>query len=101
MAMVPHERELVKRLEGKPFVFLGVNADEKREDLKKTQENNRMSWRSFFDGRGGAISKEWNIKYFPSVFVLDDNGVIRYKGVRGRAMDEAVEKLLGEMSKKQ
>ena len=101
MAMVPHERELVKRLEGKPFVFLGVNADENREDLKKTRESNRMSWRSFIDGRLGPISRERNIKYFPTVFVLDDKGVIRYKGVRGRAMDEAVERLLGEMSKKQ
>jgi len=27
-AMIPHERELVKKLEGKPFVFLSVSADE-------------------------------------------------------------------------
>ena len=98
MAMVPHERELVKRLEGKPFAFLGVNVDDTKADLNRAQKDNRMSWRSFFDGRSGPIGKEWNIKAYPTIFVLDHKGVIRYKGVRGRAMDEAVETLLKQMS---
>ncbi len=97
MAMVPHERELVKRLDGKPFVFLGVNMDDNKETLKKTQEKHEISWRSFFDGRTGPIGETWNIQTIPAIFVLDAKGVIRYKGVRGNAMDQAVETLLKEM----
>ena len=51
MAMVPHERSLVKRLEGKPFALVGVNRDASREILKKCEEKRKITWRSFFDGR--------------------------------------------------
>lgn len=98
MAMVPHERSLVKRLEGKPFVLLGVDLDETKERLKKVQEDNQMTWRSWFDGRqAGPISKEWRIRFLPTVYVLDANGVIRFKGVEGEQMDKAVDSLLKEI----
>ena len=31
MAAVPHERQLVERFKGRPFVVVGVNSDEDRE----------------------------------------------------------------------
>ena len=33
--MYPHERSLVKRLEGKPFALIGVNSDTDRKQLKE------------------------------------------------------------------
>src|SRR3954447_9606968 len=96
MAMVPHERSLVKRLEGKPFALLGVNRDASREALKKCEEKGKITWRSFFDGRDGPISKGYNIKSMPTIYVLDAGGVIRYKGVSGEALDKAVDGLLKE-----
>jgi len=100
MAMVPHERTLVKRLEGKPFALLGVNFDNSKEALKKCEEKNQMTWRSFFDGRQGPIGKKWNIRFLPTIYVLDHNGVIRYKGVQDKEMDAAVDTLLKEVEKK-
>src|SRR5262245_62165116 len=97
MAMVPHERSLVKRLDGKPFALLGVNLDASRETLKKCEEKNGMTWRSFFDGRDGPIGKRYNVKSLPTIYVLDAKGVIRAKGVRGEALDKAVDGLLKEM----
>ena len=95
--MYPHERSLVKKLEGKPFALLGVNRDISRESLKKSEEKHQITWRSFFDGRDGPISKRHNIQSMPTVFVLDATGVIRYKGVRDEAMDRAVDQLLAEL----
>ena len=46
MGMVPHERELVKRLEGKPFVLLGVNGDDDREVAKTVRVAGRVRPRS-------------------------------------------------------
>jgi hypothetical protein len=100
MAMVPHERSLVKRLEGKPFALLGVNFDDSKEALKKCEKKNEMTWRSFFDGPEGPIGKQWHIRYLPTIFVLDAKGVIRYKDVRDKEMDDAVDKLLKEAEKK-
>src|SRR5947208_5528817 len=97
MAMVPHERSLVKRLEGKPFALLGIDLDSDKAALKKAEEKNKITWRSWFDGRGGPISDKWNIRFLPTVYVLDAKGVIRYKDVRDKELDEAVDMLLKEV----
>jgi hypothetical protein len=36
--MYPHERSLVKRLEGKPFALLGINSDPSQKVLKEVIE---------------------------------------------------------------
>jgi len=97
--MVPHERTLVKRLEGKPFALLGVNFDGSKEVQKKCEEKKQMTWRSFFDGREGPIGKKWNIRFLPTIYVLDHKGVIRYKGVRDKDMDVAVDTLIKDVDK--
>ena len=97
--MVPHERSLVKKLEGRPFALLGVNFDNSKEILKKCEEKNQITWRSFFDGREGPIGKKFNIRFLPTIYVLDHKGVIRYKGVQDKAMDDAVDTLLKEVGK--
>jgi hypothetical protein len=98
MAMVPHERSLVKRLEGKPFALIGVNFDKTKEECKNVEEKNQITWRSFFDGRqGGPIGKEWQIQGLPTLYVLDQKGVIRYKDVQDKEMDKAVDALIKEL----
>jgi Thioredoxin-like len=101
--MYPHERSLVKRLEGKPFALIGVNSDSDKEDLKKAMEREGITWRSFWNGplgTNGPISKTWNVTGWPTIYVLDEKGIIRYKSVRGEAMDKAVNKLLTKMGVK-
>jgi len=99
--MYPHERSLVKRLEGQPFALLGINSDRDREALKKVMKKQGITWRSFWNGgsTNGPISSAWNVRGWPTIYVLDHKGVIRYKNVRGERMDEAVDKLLAEMKK--
>lgn len=100
--MYEHERSLVKRLEGKPFALIGVNSDRDREELKKVLEKERITWRSFWNGGStqGPISKAWRVTGWPTIYVLDADGVIRYRDVRGAAMDRAVDALLKEMESK-
>ena len=97
--MYPHERSLVKRLESKPFALLGINSDRDKAELKKAMEKEHITWRSFWDGGGtsGPIARAWNVSGWPTIYVLDAKGVIRYKNVRGEAMDRAVDALLKEM----
>ena len=97
MAMVPHERALVKRLEGKPFALIGVNLDKDQEEQKRVEEKNQITWRSFFDGRQGPIAKKWKIQGIPTIYVLDHQGVIRYKDLRDKELEDAVDTLLKEV----
>jgi hypothetical protein len=97
--MFPHERSLVKRLEGKPFALIGINSDQNKAELKKVMEKEQITWRSFWDGgsTSGPIASKWNVHSWPTIYVLDPKGVIRYKNVRGEAMDHAVDSLLKEV----
>ena len=97
--MYGHERSLVKRLAGSPFALIGINSDRDREALKEVLKKENITWRSFWNGgsTGGPISTEWKVRGWPTIYVLDAKGVIRYKGVRGPAMDVAVDTLLKEM----
>jgi len=97
VAMIPHERELVKKMKGKPFEMVSVSFDDEKETVTKFLETNEMPWTHWYNGRKGEIGSQLNIRFFPTIFVLDGKGVIRYKGTRGEAMDKAVETLLKEM----
>jgi len=96
--MYAHERSLVGRLKDKPFVLIGVNSDSKERVLEAMKKNN-ITWRSFWDGgkTGGPIATKWAVSGWPTIYVLDAKGVIRFKNVRGEAMDKAVEELLAEL----
>jgi hypothetical protein len=101
--MYPHERSLVKRLADKPFALIGVNSDTDKEKLRKRMEEERITWRSFWNGpkgTDGPISKAWNVRGWPTIYVLDAKGVIRFKDVREEKLDEAVDELLKELEGK-
>lgn len=101
MAMVPHERSLVKRLDKQPFALIGVNGDDERAAAKKRLEEAGISWRSFWDGgKTGPISTAWKVDGWPMTYVIDPAGTIRARHVRGEAMDRAVDKLLAELERK-
>jgi hypothetical protein len=60
-----------------------------------------ITWRSWWDGGSdGPISKRLNLRAWPTIYVLDAEGVIRYKQLRGEELDEAAETLLDEMEAK-
>jgi len=99
VAMIPHERELVKKLEGKPFVFLSVSADKEKQALTEFLTKTQMPWQHWWDGADRAVQKAYHVQYYPNVFIIDANGVIRYRHVRGADMDKAVEELLKEAPK--
>ncbi len=98
--MYPHERSLVSRLDGKPFALLGINSDSDREELKKTLVDEQITWRSWWDNGNinGPIQTKWQVSVRPTIYVLDAAGVVRFKDVKDRDLDKAVDTLLGELA---
>ncbi len=100
--MVPHLRGLVARMEGKPFALLGISGDNDYDELKGIAARERFNWRTCWDNgkpvwlKGGAIFARWDINGTPTIYVLDHHGVIRYKDIEGKQLDDAVATLLKE-----
>jgi thiol-disulfide isomerase/thioredoxin len=98
-AMIPHEREMVQRHAGKPFAFVSISADSEEAALRDFVRDERMNWTHLLDGPQGPIITAYEVEYYPNIYVLDAKGVIRYKDVRDRELERAVEKLLAEVGR--
>jgi hypothetical protein len=58
-----------------------------------------MPWTHWWAGPGGwsaDFAEDWDIRSIPAIFVLDAQGVIRYKNIRGEDLEKAVNALLSE-----
>ena len=98
--MIPHERSLVNKLKDQPFALIGVNSDREKDYYYQQQKEMEVTWRSFWcgdKGTSGPIPSKWNVRGWPTIYILDHKGVIRFKNKRGEEMEKAVEQLLEEM----
>jgi len=97
MELVPDERKLVARMAGKAFALIGINSDSDRNKLKAAVAEAKITWHSFLDGgKTGPIATAWTAHGWPTIYVLDSSGVIRYRNVRGQALADAVDALVRE-----
>lgn len=101
--MYPYERSLVKKHADKPFAILGINSDTDRSEIKAVLQKEQIAWRSFWNGGStqGPLSTAWNVRSWPTVYVLDSRGIIRYKSVGGneKEIDAMIETLLKELER--
>ena len=97
-AMIPHEREMNEKLKGKPFAFISISGDETKETLTSFLEKEKMPWVHWFADRKGIL-KDWNIRFYPTMYILDHKGVIRAKGLRGEELEKKVNELVVEAEK--
>jgi hypothetical protein len=96
--MVPYERSLVARMEGRPFALLGVNCDNEKQTLQQVSFQEHLNWPNWFNGGPyGPFTARYAVDRYPCTFVLDAQGVIRYRDLQGPQLEQAVEGLLREM----
>jgi len=90
-------------MEGKPFALIGVNSDKEKDFVKKQNEKEEITWRSFWcgeKGTAGPIPTEWNVRGWPTLYYIDHKGVIRAKNLRDEhEIDEFLDKLVEEAEK--
>jgi hypothetical protein len=64
-------------------------------------EDGEVTWPCWWEGtEAGPNRRRWRINEFPSVFVIDADGIIRAKEVEGKALDEVVDILVSQLEEK-
>lgn len=109
MQLVPVERALAERMKDKPFTMIGVNGDGVLADAKRAVAREKMTWPSFWNGKAGSagsISSAWNVSGWPTVYVIDANGIIRFKfegygDPISNILNGSVDELMKEMESRQ
>lgn len=100
MAMAPRNRETVDRLRGRPFALIGVNSDKDRAEAKTRIAKEKINWRSFWDGEMGAkgpIATVWEIELWPTLYLIDQEGIIRRMFVGSSADESDLNRLIDEL----
>ncbi|MFO0811255.1 MAG: TlpA disulfide reductase family protein [Gemmataceae bacterium] len=96
-AMIPHERAMVERFRGKPLEVISIDVGDDKEDVEKFLAKTPMPWTHWLVGRTSGIVPDWKVSSYPTIYVLDAKGVIRFADVRYAGLEKAVEVLLAEM----
>jgi len=96
VAAIPERRKLVEQFQGRRFALISVCGDAKRETLDRFLEKNKMPWTHWFAGQSGIIL-DWGVRKYPTTYIIDHNGVIRAKDLRGKPLEAKVLELLAAM----
>lgn len=89
----------MQRYAGRPFALVGVNADDSPEELRRWEQKAGLSWPSYWDGPGGPISAAWKVDRYPTLFLIDPEGVVRFKQV-GAPPEGVLEAKIDELLRK-
>jgi hypothetical protein len=89
-------RDLQARAQKEPLAVLGVSTDPKEADLDAAIKAGAITWPCWWDGAGGPILAGLKGQRDRSCLVIDAEGLIRARGLRGEYLDTVVDRLLAE-----
>jgi len=97
-AELPNVIETYNKYHAKGFEIVGISLDTDKEKLKSFIKEKDMTWQQYFDGKGwqNKLSTQYGITAIPATFLLDGEGKIIARNVRGEALGEAVGKALAQ-----
>jgi peroxiredoxin len=98
-AQFPHLRQIVERHADKPLTLVGISEDEDRSVWEAFLKNENLPWAQWYSGPKGVVA-DWSITVFPTCYVIDAKGVIRFVNPRGEDLDKALDSLVAEASQK-
>ncbi len=100
----PYQRAMLDIFDEDDVALLGVNSDAKLETIVQAKVDEGLAYRTWWDGHSqpdadmvaaeGPIATEWGVQGWPTIYVIDDEGVIRFVNKRGGALIDAVDQLL-------
>ena len=93
---LPHVQATYDKHHKNGFEIIGISLDSDKSKLDKFVAEKNMKWPQFFDGQGwkNKLSTQYGVNSIPATYLLDGDGVIIAKNLRGDALEQAVAKAL-------
>lgn len=95
---LPNVIGIYKKNHGQGFEIIGVSLDSDRDRLESFIKAKDMTWAQYFDGAGwnNQLAKKYGVDSIPMTYLLDRNGKIIGKELRGEELVAAVAKALAD-----
>jgi len=98
VAEMPNVIQTYQKYHAQGFEIIGVGLDRDQQTLERFIKENNVTWPEFFDGHGfdNKLAVKYGIMGIPTSFLLDGNGTIIAKDLRGKKLEQAVAKALAK-----
>jgi peroxiredoxin len=95
---LPNVIKAYEKNHSKGFEVIGISLDQDKEKLTNFVKEKNMPWQQYFDGKGwgNKLALKYGVQSIPATFLLDAEGKIIGRDLRGDALDEAIEKALAK-----
>jgi peroxiredoxin len=98
--LYPYQRLMLELYKNWPFAMVSVETGSSAAGLKQAKQDAGLPYRSWWDAPGssgaGSIATAWNVGGFPTLYVIDREGVIRFVDLRYEDLLKGVRQLLSE-----
>jgi peroxiredoxin len=96
VAELPNVLKAYEKHHGKGFEIIGISLDQDQTKLTTFTKQKNMTWQQFFDGKGwgNKLAAKYGVNSIPATYLLDGDGKIIAKNLRGEDLEQAVAKAL-------
>lgn len=93
-AELPNVLKTYQKYHDKGFEIIGVSLDSDKAKLESFLKDNKMTWPQYFDGKGweNKLAQTYGVNSIPATYLLDGEGKIIAKDLRGEELEAAVAK---------
>lgn len=86
---LPNVLAAYEKYHAKGFEIVGISLDQDRAKLVAFMAEHKVAWPQFFDGAGwkNKLAKEYGVNSIPATYLLDGDGNIIARDLRGRDLD--------------
>nr|MBA3900830.1 TlpA family protein disulfide reductase [Bacteroidota bacterium] len=87
---------LYNRFQDKGFEILGVSLDDNKEAWVNAIRDDQLPWKQVSDlqGRNSIVGAKYQVEGIPHTVLVDREGKIIAKGLRGQALEQKIEEVL-------
>lgn len=98
VAELPNVLKAYQKYHDKGFEIIGISLDEDRDALTSFIKKKEMPWKQYFDGKGwqNKLARQYGVNSIPATYLLDGEGKLVKRDLRGEALAEELEKLLAK-----
>ena len=95
---LPNVVKAYEKHHDKGFEIIGISLDQNEVGLKNFTKDRNMPWQQYFDGKGwgNKLAQKYGVQSIPATFLIDGEGKIIGRDLRGEALEEAVSKALAK-----
>lgn len=91
---IPNLKKLYAQYADKGFQIVSISIDKKEADWTKALKEEQLQWPNFLDTEG--IAELYKVKFVPTMYLIDEQGVMVGENLRGEALANKLTELFKE-----